>query len=226
MILHHHLMMVAITIVLPGSKSKPPVVRRTPAQARSAKTVEAILEAAAELLAEVGFEGLSTNLVCRRAGVSPPALYRYFGDKHAVLAALGERLMAAQNEALFHWAEQTSLVEDPQGALQRLLEVTVAATEASPSGVWVLRALRASPALSKVRLASHAEVTTHLAAWIGSQAEAEPSDVEPRLRVAVELGYAAVEMCFDPSGVPRELILAEASSMIARAFESIFAEVR
>jgi len=77
-----------------------------PQQNRARSTYDAILEAAGELLAEVGVERLSTNLVCKRAGLTPPALYRYFPNKYALLKELGERLMADQDEAVFAWQEK------------------------------------------------------------------------------------------------------------------------
>src|SRR4029453_1683740 len=77
-----------------------------PKQVRSVQTRERLLDVAGELLAEVGIERISTNLICARAGVTPPALYRYFKDKYAVLEALGRRLMDRQNEVLFAWLDR------------------------------------------------------------------------------------------------------------------------
>ena len=61
-----------------------------PRQGRAQETFERILAITADLLSEVGIERLSTNLICERAGLTPPALYRYFPNKYAVLHALGE----------------------------------------------------------------------------------------------------------------------------------------
>ena len=49
-----------------------------PLQERSRQTYEAILAAAAQLLEEVGIDSLSTNMICARANLTRPALYRYF----------------------------------------------------------------------------------------------------------------------------------------------------
>src|SRR5688572_9407092 len=77
--------------------------RATPSQTRARTTFEAVLSTAGDLLGEVGFERLSTNLVCERAGLTPPALYRYFPNKYAILGELARRLMDAQDEAVFAW---------------------------------------------------------------------------------------------------------------------------
>jgi len=62
--------------------------RKTPIQARSSATVEAILEAAARILESEGLEGYTTNAIAKRAGVSIGSLYQYFPNKDAVTAAL------------------------------------------------------------------------------------------------------------------------------------------
>lgn len=40
---------------------------------------------------------------CERAGLTPPALYRYFPNKYALLSESGQRLMQRQNERVDHW---------------------------------------------------------------------------------------------------------------------------
>jgi AcrR family transcriptional regulator len=65
--------------------------RKNPTQARSADTVEAILEAAARILEDKGFEGYNTNEVASRAGVSIGSLYQYFPNKDAITRSLIER---------------------------------------------------------------------------------------------------------------------------------------
>ena len=62
--------------------------KNRPRQARAKRTYEAILSSAAELLVEVGVERISTNLVAERAGITVPALYRYFPNIYWVLFTL------------------------------------------------------------------------------------------------------------------------------------------
>jgi AcrR family transcriptional regulator len=52
---------------------------------------EKILEAAAKLLAEAPAADVSTRAVCEAAGVGAPMLYRLFGDKAGLLAAVVDR---------------------------------------------------------------------------------------------------------------------------------------
>ena len=64
--------------------------RKSPVQARSAASVDAILKATVQVLLRVGKEKLTTTRVAVRAGVSVGTLYQYFPNKSALLrAALG-----------------------------------------------------------------------------------------------------------------------------------------
>jgi AcrR family transcriptional regulator len=67
--------------------------RKTPVQARSAASVDAIVEATIQVLLSVGKEKLTTTRVALRAGVSVGTLYQYFPNKSALLKALLKRHM-------------------------------------------------------------------------------------------------------------------------------------
>ena len=61
--------------------------RKSPIQARSAASVDAILEATIQVLLDVGKERLTTTRVALRAGVSVGTLYQYFPNKSSLLQA-------------------------------------------------------------------------------------------------------------------------------------------
>ena len=65
--------------------------RKSPVQARSTASVEAILEATTQVLLSVGKERLTTTRVALRAGVSVGTLYQYFPNKSALLQAALKR---------------------------------------------------------------------------------------------------------------------------------------
>ena len=65
--------------------------RKTPLQARSMATVDAILSAAAQVLKRKGYAAATTDRIAERAGVSVGSLYQYFPNKDAILVALAER---------------------------------------------------------------------------------------------------------------------------------------
>ncbi len=67
------------------------VLRRRPTQDRSAQRLELILDTTAALIDEVGLNAISPALVARRAGMSGPAIYRYFSDVDSIIRALARR---------------------------------------------------------------------------------------------------------------------------------------
>jgi AcrR family transcriptional regulator len=69
-------------------------LRKAPRQVRSGETFEAILAAAAHILASEGAQRFTTNRVAKRAGVSIGSLYQYFPNKQAIARALVERDLA------------------------------------------------------------------------------------------------------------------------------------
>jgi AcrR family transcriptional regulator len=76
-----------------ASISKNVSLRRQPKQKRSQQRVERILEAAAEVFAEVGYEAATTHAIAARAGTAIGSLYQFFPDKLAIFHALEERHM-------------------------------------------------------------------------------------------------------------------------------------
>lgn len=74
--------------------------RKSPVQARSAASVDAILDATIQVLLSVGKERLTTTRVAARAGVSVGTLYQYFPNKSALLRAALKRHLATVTEAV------------------------------------------------------------------------------------------------------------------------------
>jgi AcrR family transcriptional regulator len=74
--------------------------RKSPVQARSTASVEAILEATIQVLVTVGKERLTTTRVAHRAGVSVGTLYQYFPNKSALLQAVIQRHLDEVAEAV------------------------------------------------------------------------------------------------------------------------------
>lgn len=74
-----------------GSQSPP--IWRVPQQARSWERFHRILDAAAELFVEIGYESVTTDDIAARANTSVGGLYRFFPDKGAVFHALLDRYL-------------------------------------------------------------------------------------------------------------------------------------
>ncbi|MHA6795438.1 TetR family transcriptional regulator [Pseudonocardia bannensis] len=85
---------------------------RRPARPRdSAATKRALLEAAQELFASVGYDATTVRAVAERAGVNQALLFRHFGNKEALFAeAVSGQAMELLNEG------------PPQDLLRRILD--------------------------------------------------------------------------------------------------------
>lgn len=200
--------------------------RNAPHQKRSRETVGLILHAAAELLEEVGFEKLSTNMICKRADLTPPALYRYFPNKYAVLKELGERLMAAQNDLI---DDVTLDLSDPakiETQIGDLLTATLHVTHDTPAGGWIMRSLHATPILSDVRRDSHRRVSQALT---DRMVEVWP-DLDRKTcyrtnRLGIEMGYALIEMLFDEPDLDHIELIQASASMLAHNLRALLKDM-
>lgn len=87
-------------------------LRRAPVQQRSAERLSRILDSCAQLLDEGGYEELSTRAVAVRAGVPIGSVYRFFGNKRALVDALAERNLERYAERI---AERIAGIPRPTG---------------------------------------------------------------------------------------------------------------
>lgn len=69
-------------------ESQPSVFRRRPQQSRSQARVDAILQAAAEVFWEMGYDAATTHAIAQRANTAVGTLYRFFPNKLAIFHAL------------------------------------------------------------------------------------------------------------------------------------------
>lgn len=192
--------------------------KNKPRQERAKRTYEAILSAAAELLVEAGVERISTNIIAERAGITVPALYRYFPNKYAVLNALGAVLMDRQNSVFQHWFEQHGEAGNPSELTDNiydLLKLTYDVTREQVGGLEIIQSLRAVGPLQELRLTSHRLVADQFASALAVLLQ-RPVDEETRMqaRVSVDMGYAIVEMALEDATLSAEQCLRQGADML------------
>jgi AcrR family transcriptional regulator len=121
----------------------PPPARpsRRPLQERGQRRVDAILDAAAELVAEHGIAGVTVHGVARHARTAIGSMYHFFPDLDAVFEGLAERhaaAMRAQLEALsatpVDWAALTL-----DAAVDGFLDPLLGYIERHPDVLHVMR---------------------------------------------------------------------------------------
>jgi len=84
-----------------------------------ALTRDAVVDAAVDLLREVGLEGLSLRRLARELGVSAPTLYWHVADKRTLLDHVADRLLAdqwrapgpAEGQPWWEWLHERALAQ-------------------------------------------------------------------------------------------------------------------
>jgi len=99
--------------------------RRRPSQRRSQVTVTAILDAAARVFEERGFEAGTTNHVAELAGVSIGSLYEYFPNKDAIVVAVVERELERERAKLLAILEPAETDDGLRTQLRAFVEMLV-----------------------------------------------------------------------------------------------------
>ena len=72
--------------------------RRAPQQERGERRVAQLLDAAASLLAEVGYDAATMTEIADRAKASIGTVYQYFPNKPAIVLALRSQYVAEMEE--------------------------------------------------------------------------------------------------------------------------------
>jgi AcrR family transcriptional regulator len=105
-----------------ATESRSGGLRKKPLQARSRARVAAILKAAGSLLGEVGYDGLSTNLIAERAQVPVGSIYQFFEGKDDIVAALVEQFQDRILRLVSAQLDVDTAVHDRRAFIARLID--------------------------------------------------------------------------------------------------------
>jgi len=93
-------------------------MRRQPQQKRSKERVEKVLDAAAEIFAEIGYDRATTQDIATRAETAIGSLYQFFPDKLAIFHALELRHL----ERVREWEKEVFTPEMAKLPLEELID--------------------------------------------------------------------------------------------------------
>ncbi|PSB44231.1 TetR/AcrR family transcriptional regulator [Cyanosarcina cf. burmensis CCALA 770] len=197
--------------------------RHLPQQSRSRKRFEQILQAAAAVFAEVGYEAASTEAIAQRANTSIGSLYRFFPDKSAVLYALAERY-AEQMRDLFVTKFNSSTVDRP---LAQVVSDTVEAFDdfftTVPGAQAIMLRSRVSPELQAVNQRADREIVAHLEAFFAlRQPQMEPEQRQLAALVSVEITGALQLLSLAQTEQLRQQIVTETKHILIRYLQPLF----
>jgi AcrR family transcriptional regulator len=100
-------------------------LRRQPKQQRGKERVEKILDAAAAVFDEVGYEAATTHLIAAKAGTAIGSLYQFFPDKAAIFKAM-ELRHTDRVKAMWAQVDIPTIVQLPLRSMIHTLVMAVA----------------------------------------------------------------------------------------------------
>lgn len=185
-------------------------MRKEPKQARSSGLIEAVLEAAVQVLVAEGAARFTMARVAQRAGVSVGSLYQYFPNKAAILF----RLQSDEWRRTGHLL-QTILEDRDTPALERLRTLTHAFVRSECEEAAVRNALddaaplyRDAPEAKATKKAAHAAFLDFMAEIL-PHLPASDRDVAGRL-VKTTLSEVGKRFSETPRTAPEIEVYAEA----------------
>lgn len=110
---------------------------------RQRRTVEAILDAAFDLYLEQGVTRTSLSELSRRAGISRPTIYKYFGDASGVTRAVVQREFETFFDGVPDWMQQQEAAAE--GDREPIVELVVFAVRYARGHALFQRMLTAEP---------------------------------------------------------------------------------
>ena len=189
-------------------------LRRVPVQGRSVARVQRMLDACAELVDEVGYEGLTTTLLAERAEVAIGSVYQFFPDKRAIVQALAMRNMDAYlqalsarfaNETFAHWWDGVDAAIDSFIAMHRTVPGFRTLHFGDVVDLHLLDAERDNNAVIAERLAE---------LLVEQFQVVEKGRLRFALQIAVEAADALIKLAFRRDMTGDEEVIGEAKALI------------
>lgn len=137
-------------------------LRKKPQQERSIQRLDAIMEAAVELIAADGVGNLKMTDLAARAGVPIGSLYQFFPERAAVVKALHDRhTERVETGAERVFSEITSLCE-AESLLGKAVDTFYTTFRSDPVYLSVWLAAMSDPDLQRLNTVHHARLTAIL----------------------------------------------------------------
>ena len=173
-----------------------------------------MLDACAELVDEVGYEGLTTTLLAERAEVAIGSVYQFFPDKRAIVQALAMRNMDAYlqalsarfaNETFAHWWDGVDAAIDSFIAMHRTVPGFRTLHFGDVVDLHLLDAERDNNAVIAERLAE---------LLVEQFQVVEKGRLRFALQIAVEAADALIKLAFRRDMTGDEEVIGEAKALI------------
>jgi AcrR family transcriptional regulator len=161
--------------------------RRIPVQRRAQISVQRILDTAGTLLDEVGLERVTTELIAERAGVNVATVYKYFPNKHAVLAELYRTHYEPRLEHFNGVMAVIAAGGNWRQAIDEGLDLSTRDRQSRPGNLSIRLAVRSSPPLQRLEQENLVRRTKRLAALLVRARAATPAQAVVVARCLLEV---------------------------------------
>ncbi len=184
-------------------------LRRTPQQERSRRSVDAILDATAELLTDTDPTALTMSAIGDRAGVSKAAIYRYYPDRPAVIRALAQRYLESIDELFVATLDPEKVDVSTVAPLGSLIDAYYQAFLDDP----VLRAIWITgfnyPEVGEFCIDFDKRLAARVIEGVGGAINGTPEERERRVLLLVHVLRSAVELAVHEGAEEGSAIIAE-----------------
>jgi len=202
----------------------PTVLRRAPQQARGRQRIDTILDAAEQILAEAGYEAVTTNAIAARARTSIGSLYQFFPNKDAILNALGLRYFDRCRSMFAPYLLPDAAALPMEEWIDGIVD-TLDTVQQSLVGFKEMFCNAALPELADADNAMHRQYVSGLDGVLARRA---PGLAPERRMVCAELCVRTAEKLMsllgESTGERRALVLAEIKSLLAAYMGRLVAE--
>jgi AcrR family transcriptional regulator len=203
--------------------AKAVTMRRVPRQARGERRIAAILEAAAQVFYEVGFDAATTGLIAQRAQTAIGSLYDFFPNKEAIaqrlseqfcedLRALAEGMLT--DEQLVH-APLSQVIDDIIDSLVRYHQ-----THPGFEALWLQS--QGDPRLARI-YQDLTETLISKTAWIMATryVQSDEASILRASQICIRTTHALLTLAGDGPGLDSQII-AELKIMIRAYLQAVF----
>ncbi len=138
-------------------------------RARGKQRIDLLLAAAEQLLAEVGYERVTTNMIAARAHSSPGTLYQFFDSKQTIAVAIARRY-AEQIEEAQRKSMDPSLYATAEDAIEASVDSFLKFLRNAPAYGALFDVAGISPEVTELRAILLDSATKRIAELIGKYA--------------------------------------------------------
>ncbi|MEE6259365.1 TetR/AcrR family transcriptional regulator [Plantactinospora sonchi] len=182
-----------------------------------------ILDAAAGVFADVGYERATTNAIAAAAGISPGSLYQFFPNKEAITEALADRFVSQMRDA--HENAFTGVNFARIGLdelLDRVVDPILRFNTANPGFKAIFARPDMPTGLTTAAQSIQAALLGRVEAILAARAPGQPAAERSRsARVAIQIFQAMVPLVVAADDAERPAVTVELKKVLRGYLEPI-----